>query len=71
MTYMTLPWAPVATLINSLPLGGSGPRQRLQNRYSARPGCGIMEAQARAGPGEAGRPLRRLADCKVTCRGIR
>jgi len=30
-----------------------------------------MEAQARAGPGEAGRPLRRLADCKVTCRGIR
>ena len=71
MAYMTLPWAPVATLINSLPLAGSGPSQRLQNRCSARPGCGIMEAQARAGPGQAGRPLRRLADCKVTCRGIR
>ena len=71
MAYMTLPWAPVATLINSLPLGGSGPSRRLQNLCSARPGCGIMEAQARAGPGQAGRPLRRLADCKVTCRGIR
>ena len=71
MACMTLPWAPVATLINSLPLAGRGPSQRLQNRCSARPGCGIMEAQARAGPGEAGRPLRRLADCKVTCRGIR
>jgi hypothetical protein len=49
MAYMTLLWAPVATLINSLPLAGSGPSQRLQNRCSARPGCGIMEAQARAG----------------------
>lgn len=28
MACMTLPWAPVATLINSLPLGGSGPSQR-------------------------------------------
>lgn len=71
MAYMTLPWAPVATLINSLALAGSGPSQRLQNRCPSRPGCGIMEAQARAGPGEAGPPLRRLADCKVTCRGIR
>jgi hypothetical protein len=50
MAYMALPWAPVATLINSLPLAGSGPSQRLQNRCSARPGCGIMEAQARGGP---------------------
>lgn len=71
MAYMTLPWAPVATLINSLPLTGGGPSRRLQNRRSARPGCGIMEDRARAGPGQAGRPLRRLADCKVTCRGIR
>jgi hypothetical protein len=72
MAYMTLPWAPVATLISSLPLvGGGGPSQRLQNRCSARLGCGIMEAQARAGPGQAGRPLRRLADCMVTCRGTR
>jgi len=61
----------ILRLRDSLPLAGSGPGQRLQNRCSARPGCGIMEAQARAGPGEAGRPLRRLADCKVTCRGIR
>lgn len=71
MACMTLPWAPVATFINSLPPGGSGPSRRLQNRCSARPGCGIMGAQARAGPGDAGRPLRRLADCRVTCRGIR
>ena len=71
MGFMTLPWVPVATLINSLPLAGSGPGQRLQNRCSARPGYGIMEAQARAGPGQAGRPLPRLADCQVTCRGIR
>jgi hypothetical protein len=54
-----------------LPLADSGPTYRLQVRCSARPGCGIMGAQVRAGPGGAGRPLRRLADCKVTCRGIR
>ena len=71
MACMTLPWAPVATLISSLPLAGGGPSQRFQVRCSARPGCGIMGAQARACPGEAGRLLRRLADCKVTCRGIR
>ena len=29
MACMTLPWAPVATLIDSLPLAGSGPSQRL------------------------------------------
>jgi len=71
MACMTLPWAAVAILINSLSLIGSGPGQCLQVRCSARPGCGIMGAQARACPGEAGRLLRRLADCKVTCRGIR
>jgi hypothetical protein len=38
MACMTLPWAPVATLINSLPLAGSGPSQRLQNRCPSRPG---------------------------------
>ena len=64
MACMTLPWAPVATRISSLPLAGSGPSQRLQDRCSARPGCGIMGAQARASPGGAGRPLRRRADCK-------
>ena len=37
------------------------PGQRLQNRCSARPECGIMEAQARAAPGQAGRLLRLLA----------
>jgi hypothetical protein len=62
MAYMTLPWAPVATLINSLPLAGSGPSQRLQNRCSARPGCGIMEAQARAGPDK---PDGRRADSRI------
>jgi hypothetical protein len=71
MACMTLPWAAVALLINSLPLVGSGPGQCLQVRCSARPGYGIMGAQVRAGPRGAGRPLRRLADCKVTCRGIR
>jgi L-amino acid N-acyltransferase YncA len=50
MACMALPWAPVGTLISSLPLGGSGPGQRLQNRCSARPGCGIMDARARAAP---------------------
>jgi hypothetical protein len=47
MACMTLLWAPVATLINSLPPAGSGP---IQNRCSARPGSGIIEAQARAAP---------------------
>jgi hypothetical protein len=37
MACMILPWAPVATLINWLPLAGSGPSRRLQNRCSARP----------------------------------
>jgi len=35
MAWMTLPWAPVGTLINSLPLAGSDPGQRFQNRCSA------------------------------------
>src|ERR1700733_12983639 len=35
MTWMTLPWAAAGTLINSLPLAGSDPGQRFQNRSSA------------------------------------
>jgi hypothetical protein len=71
MACMTLPWAPVAKLVNSLPLAGSGPSQHLQNRCSARPGCGSWKLRHGRAPDKAGRPLRRLADCKVTCRGIR
>ncbi len=62
MAYMTLPWAPVATLINLLPLAGSGASQRLQNRCSARPGCGVMEARARRAPDK---PDGRCADSRV------
>ena len=62
MACMVLPWAAVATLINSLPLAGSGPSQRLQNRCSARPGCGIIKAQARAGPEK---PDGRCADSLI------
>jgi hypothetical protein len=57
MACMTVPWAPVAALINSLPLSAAGMRDH--------------GSSGTGGPGGAGRPLRRLADCKVTCRGIR
>ena len=59
---MTLPWAPVATLINSLPLAGSGPSQRLQNdtvSFCLSKGLCCLVGSILCGPAETIRQARR------------
>ena len=50
MACMVLSWAAVATLINSLPLAGSGPGQCLQVRCSAWPDAGSWELRCGRAP---------------------
>jgi hypothetical protein len=62
MAYVTLPWAPVATLISSLPLAGGGPGQRLQNRCSGGRDAGSWKLRHGRAPDKPG---GRCADSRI------
>ena len=62
MAYMTLPWAPVATVINSLPLAGSGPSRA--SRIAAQRGRDAGSWKLRHGRAPD-KPDGRCADSRI------